>query len=96
MAEFGASSALGGGSQPVSSVNLDASLEFSSFSNFVNSFGEWVLSIPGIFLLLALIQGFFAGVVLGKLAEGDMKSGLRHSLIMMTFAFIVMSFAQSL
>ena len=44
---------------------------------------------------MALIQGFFAGVVLGKLAEGDMTSGLRHSLIMMTAAFMVITLAQS-
>ncbi len=45
---------------------------------------------------MSLIQGFFAGVVLGKLAEGDLTSGFKHSLIMMTFAFITISFAQSM
>ena len=98
MLQFGASNAsdigittgqIGGG------INLEASLDFSSPADFILSLGGWIMSLNGIFLLMALIQGFFAGVVLGKLAEGDMTSGLRHSLIMMTAAFMVITLAQS-
>ena len=77
-------------------INLQANLDFSSPGGFFSSFGPWLVSLNGIFLLMSIIQGFFAGVVLGKLAEGDLTSGLRHSLIMMTSSFMVITFAQSI
>ncbi|MBI2133762.1 type II secretion system F family protein [Candidatus Woesearchaeota archaeon] len=72
------------------------SISISSPSEFAGSVSAWILSMYGIFLMLSLIQGFFAGVVLGKLAEGDMTSGLKHSLIMMTFAFIIITLSQAM
>jgi flagellar protein FlaJ len=36
-----------------------------------------------IFMGLILIQGFFAGLTVGKMAEGEMVAGLKHSLFMM-------------
>ena len=41
--------------------------------------------------MLSLIQGLFAGVIIGKMAEGDLTSGLKHSLILMTVAMLAMS-----
>ena len=75
-------------------IELQAKLDFSSIPAFISSFGKWLFSLNGIFLLMALIQGFFAGIILGKLAEGDMTAGLKHSLIMMTLAFVFVTFAQ--
>ncbi len=69
-------------------------IELATPSAFISSFGQWLISLYGIFLMMSLIQAFFAGVVLGKLAEGDLTSGLKHSLIMMTFAFVTITFAQ--
>ena len=83
-------SQIGGG------IKLQAQLDFSSPVNFFISLGGWIMSLNGIFLLMSLIQGLFAGVVLGKLAEGDLTSGLRHSLIMMTAAFMIITLAQSI
>ncbi len=82
--------------QVAGGINMNAELDFSSPAGFILSFGGWLLSLNGIFLLMSLIQAFFAGVVLGKLAEGDMTSGLRHSLIMMTSAFMIITLAQSI
>lgn len=82
--------------QVAGAINMNAELDFSSPASFILSFGGWLLSLNGIFLLMSLIQAFFAGVVLGKLAEGDMTSGLRHSLIMMTSAFMIITLAQSI
>lgn len=99
MLKFGVSNASEVGiatSQAGGGIKLQSSLDFSSPADFVISLGGWILSLNGIFLLMSLIQGFFAGVVLGKLAEGDMTSGLRHSLIMMTVSFMVITFAQSI
>ena len=83
-------------SQIAGGISLNAELDFSSPINFFVSLGGWLLSLNGIFLIMSLIQAFFAGVVLGKLAEGDMTSGTKHSLIMMTSAFMVITLAQSI
>jgi len=45
--------------------------------------------IANAFLYLLLIQGFFSGLVIGKLAEGNIKPGLKHSFILMVLAFII-------
>lgn len=45
------------------------------------------LSNPFLFLLLA--QGFFAGLTIGKLAEGTIRAGIKHSFIMTVTAFLV-------
>ena len=44
------------------------------------------------FLHLTLIQGFFGGLVAGKMGEGSMSAGLKHSLIMMLFGFVALRF----
>jgi len=73
-------------------IVMDVPLKFDSIRSFIITLTRWFSSMRGIFLMLTLIQGFFAGVIIGKLAEGDMSSGLKHSLILMTIAFFVMSF----
>lgn len=44
--------------------------------------------ISGLFLGLLLVQGFFTGLVIGKLAEGSLYAGIKHSFIMMISAFL--------
>ncbi|MFC1710830.1 type II secretion system F family protein [Nanoarchaeota archaeon] len=41
------------------------------------------------FLYLLLIQGFFSGLTIGKLSEGSIKPGLRHSFALMLSAFLI-------
>ncbi|MBS3086891.1 type II secretion system F family protein [Candidatus Pacearchaeota archaeon] len=41
------------------------------------------------FLYLLLIQGFFSGLTIGKLSEGTIKPGIKHSFILMVMAFII-------
>jgi flagellar protein FlaJ len=41
------------------------------------------------FLSLLIAQGFFAGIVIGKLAEGRIKSGIKHSFIMVSMALLI-------
>ena len=67
------------------------SIDFSSPINFFYSLGGWFVSFHGILLMLAMFQGFFAGLVMGKLADGDIKSGLKHSIILITLAFFVIT-----
>ena len=41
------------------------------------------------FLWLLLVQGFFVGLVIGKLSEGSMKLGLKHSGILVSIALVI-------
>ena len=45
--------------------------------------------ISSSFLYLLLVQGFFCGLAIGKLSEGNVKSGIRHSFILMLLAFLI-------
>ena len=45
--------------------------------------------ISSAFLYLLLIQGFFSGLIIGKLAEGNVKLGIKHSFTLMLLAFLV-------
>lgn len=72
-------------------VQNDVHIDFSSTTSFIISIKDWFVSLKGIFLMLSMIQGFFAGIIIGKLSEGDLISGLKHSIILMTLAFIIMT-----
>jgi archaeal flagellar protein FlaJ len=74
-----------------SALVMDVEIKFNSLTNFILTLTKWFSSLKGIFLMLTLIQAFFAGVIIGKLSEGDLSSGLKHSLILMTLAFFVMT-----
>jgi archaeal flagellar protein FlaJ len=51
------------------------------------------LNLNTTFFSLVMIQGFFAGIMIGKFSEGSLKTGILHSLIMMiTAALIITSF----
>jgi len=41
------------------------------------------------FLYLLLIQGLFSGLTIGKLSEGTIKPGIRHSFVLMLLAFLI-------
>lgn len=45
--------------------------------------------LSGSFLYLLLVQGFFSGLAIGKLAEGNTKAGLKHSFALMLISFLV-------
>lgn len=49
--------------------------------------------VIGSFLYLILTQGFFSGLTIGKLAEGNVKFGIKHSFVLMLVAFLVYSIA---
>ena len=46
-------------------------------------------TIANSFLYLLLIQGFFNGLTIGKLAEGNAKSGIKHSFTLMILSFFI-------
>lgn len=41
------------------------------------------------FLWLLIIQGLFTGLVIGKIAEGNIRFGLKHSFILIVFAVLI-------
>jgi len=41
------------------------------------------------FLWLLIVQGFFTGLIIGKLSEGSLKAGLRHSFILLVLALLI-------
>ncbi len=49
--------------------------------------------ISNSFIYLVLIQGFFSGLTIGKLSEGDIKTGLKHSFALMSLSFLVSAVA---
>ncbi|MFH1608352.1 MAG: type II secretion system F family protein [archaeon] len=45
--------------------------------------------ISNSFLYLLLIQGFFSGLAIGKLSEGNVKSGIKHSFVLTLASFLI-------
>ncbi|MDY6959490.1 MAG: type II secretion system F family protein, partial [Halobacteriota archaeon] len=45
-----------------------------------------------IFFHAALIQGLCSGFVAGQMGEGKVLAGLKHSLIMLTIAYVIFTF----
>jgi len=43
------------------------------------------------FLFLLLAQGLFTGFTIGKLAEGNIKAGIKHSFVLSISAFLISS-----
>lgn len=41
------------------------------------------------FLYLLLVQGFFSGLVIGKLSDGNIKAGIKHSATLMIMSFLI-------
>jgi archaeal flagellar protein FlaJ len=72
----------------------------------VGSLGSVGVSTPGAgisaseisqaFLYLLLIQGVFCGLVIGKLSEGDVQAGIKHSFILVALAFFISTIANIL
>jgi len=67
----------------------------SSLSGGVSSGGTAIdpAEISSAFLFLLLVQGFFTGLAVGMLSEGNLKSGIKHSFALMFAAFLVASIA---
>ncbi len=68
----------------IGSIQGDNPLGASDTSNNLDS-----TQLARLFLYLLLTQGLFTGLVIGKLAEGSLKAGVKHSFIMMISAFLI-------
>jgi archaeal flagellar protein FlaJ len=45
--------------------------------------------ITNAFLYLLMVQGLFSGLAIGKLAEGNVKAGVKHSATLMLVSFLI-------
>ena len=52
--------------------------------------------ISNAFLYLILTQGFFTGLVIGKLSEGSLKAGIKHSFSLAFLSFLISAAAGAL
>ncbi|MBI2663439.1 type II secretion system F family protein [Candidatus Woesearchaeota archaeon] len=52
------------------------------------------VNLDTVFFSLILVQGFFAGIMIGKFSEGTIKQGFLHSLILMTSAALIITTAK--
>ena len=50
---------------------------------------ETDLDFIALFRSLIIIQGFFAGLSVGKMAEGTLVAGVKHSLVLTVFGYSV-------
>ncbi len=48
------------------------------------------------FFILLLVQALFAGLVIGKLSQGSIKYGIKHSTILLIFTFLIVNAARAL
>lgn len=70
--------------------NLSGSIQ-GGFSGASSGVGGKGYNLDSTFFGLIMIQGFFAGIMVGKFSEGSLKRGLLHSLILMTVAALIVT-----
>ena len=73
----------------ISSINTGA----SSVSYTPIGSGTSAGDMSNAFLYLLLVQGFFAGLVIGKISENSAKAGIKHSFALMIMSFLISSIA---
>ena len=52
--------------------------------------------VSNAFLYLILVQGFFTGLTIGRLSEGSLKAGLKHSFALMFLSFLISAAATAI
>jgi len=60
---------------------------FTSEEIGIGNFKDISRSYSDIFQLLILVEGFFSGLVIGKMAEGNLLSGVKHSFILILVGY---------
>lgn len=77
---------LGGFGETGYGVGLAVEVKSPIDMNFINK----------IVFIMIMVQGFFSGIVISKLAEGKILSGLKHSFILMMLSFLILEGARVL
>ncbi|MCX6748198.1 MAG: type II secretion system F family protein [Candidatus Pacearchaeota archaeon] len=66
---------------------MTSEISMSDMGGFSSSAPSQNATAPLLYLLLA--QGLFTGLVIGKLAEGSIKAGIKHSFIMLALSILI-------
>jgi flagellar protein FlaJ len=64
-----------------------ATILVPAFTKFGGGGQELQQAFVEIFRALTIIQGFFAGIAIGKMAEGTIVAGLKHALALVIFGY---------
>lgn len=75
----------------LSGLSGDLSFEDPAVTTPESSGGENNFDFSQSFLFLLLIQGFFSGLTIGLLSEGNIKGGIKHSFALMMISFLIAS-----
>jgi flagellar protein FlaJ len=51
---------------------------------------------PDLFVNFIIVQGFFAGLATGKMAEGSLAAGMKHSIVLIVIGYSIFSLASNL
>ena len=77
-------------------------VDISKMSDFSKTYGTTKsvqdfpkMQVANQFLYLLVTQGFFAGLAIGKLTEGSVRNGIKHSFILAFLAFLISTGANS-
>lgn len=78
-------------------------VSFQAFNNLNNLADSTMVEtaknpqeLSNLFLYLLITQGFFSGLTIGKLAEGSIKAGIKHSFILSVAALLISTGARIL
>ncbi len=74
-------------------MNLQEGLSSSGLTSGVFGEGDKMTQeeLGKVFFGMLMVQGFFAGIMIGKFSEGTLKQGLTHSLLLMTLAALIIT-----
>ncbi len=82
----------------IASQTLSSSAEAGLFGREVTEISRVQINIDEyatMFSRLAIIQGIFAGLVIGKLAEGTISAGTKHAIVMSLIGYMALVLAHS-
>lgn len=77
----------------ISGISSLGSLGISGLSSTGNASA---FDISRAFLYLLIIQGLFSGLTIGKLSEGNLKAGVRHSFALVVLSFLIYTIANAI
>lgn len=63
-----------------------------SIAGFAITTQEMTLAYTNMFKWLILLQGFFSGLAIGKMSEGNLIAGLKHSLFLIIVGYNILTF----
>ncbi len=73
----------------ISGIAETGGLGISGFSAPAGTGESAAKEISTSFLWLLLVQGLFSGLTIGKMSEGNIKAGVKHSFALMVVSFLV-------